>query len=85
VTNVHDEENWHNDMSADLRTPADGARAVTAELVAEFGGELPLDVVQAAVAVAERELRGQTSPQALAELLHRLVQQRLRERLNQPG
>lgn len=72
-------------MSADLRTPADGDEAVTAALAAEFHGVFPVDVVRAEVSVAERELRGQTSPEALAELLHRLARQRLRERLHEAG
>jgi hypothetical protein len=81
VRNPHDEEKWH-DMTAQLQPPADGVRDVTAELVAEFRGALPVDLIRAEVAGAERELRGQTSPQALAELLHRLARHRLQERLD---
>jgi hypothetical protein len=61
---------------------SDGVRGVLADLVAEFRDVLPPDLVRAEVSNAERELRGQTSPQALAELLHRLARHRLQERLH---
>jgi hypothetical protein len=80
VTNVHEEENG-NAMSACPQSDADGVPGVAAALAAEFRDAFPLDLVRAEVSVAERELRGQTSSEALAELLHRLVRQRLQERL----
>jgi hypothetical protein len=81
TTRERERHNDMNDMSAHPLPDTDDVRAVTAALVVEFHHAFPRDLVQAEVSVAERELRGQTSPAALAELLHRLVRQRLQERL----
>jgi hypothetical protein len=67
-------------MPADLHSPPDCVAAVTDDLAAEFAGRLPFDVVSEEVATAECDLRGQVSPPALAELLHRLAEHRCHER-----
>jgi hypothetical protein len=54
--------------------------AVGRQLSAEFDGILPRVIVEAEVAVAEAELRGQVPSGSLDELLHRLAGHRLRER-----
>ncbi len=61
-----------------------GAGDLTDDLAARFATTLPRWVVEAEVAVAERELRGQIPDGALAELLHRLVDVRLRQRTAHP-
>jgi hypothetical protein len=49
------------------------------QLRAEFAG-VPRAVLDAEITVAERELAGQVPAGSLAELLHRLVAWRLRQR-----
>jgi hypothetical protein len=51
--------------------------AVVERLVAEFAGVRPRAAVEAEVAAAGRELRGQVPAGAMAEMLHRLVAARL--------
>jgi hypothetical protein len=58
-----------------------GCRPVAEQLMAEFAGVLPVEVVEAAVRSAEQELRGQVPKDSLEELVHRLAGYRLRERL----
>lgn len=66
-------------MNSDV-VPAPGGRAwVSADVLWRFRGFLPDPVVEAAVAKAAGELRGQVPPGAFDELLHRLVAYRLRE------
>ena len=67
-----------------MRTSADpgsdhGA-AVCADLSREFVGLLPRSVVDAEIRVAQEELAGQVPDGAVGELLHRLVECRLRQR-----
>jgi hypothetical protein len=69
-------------MPADPTAPADCVSRVAVDLAAEFAGLLPLDTVTAEVATAERDLRGQVVPAALAEMLHRLADHRLQERVS---
>lgn len=58
---------------------------VAVRLAAQFAGVLPRRVVAAEVAAAERELRGQVPPAALAEMLHRLAEVRLHEHAVRAG
>jgi hypothetical protein len=51
--------------------------AVVERVVAEFAGLWPRQVVEAEVAAADRELRGQVPAGAMDELLYRLVAARL--------
>ena len=61
--------------------PGTGRRdAVARRLTAEFDGVLPCVIVEAEVAAAEAELRGQVPPGSLDELLHHLAGYRLRQR-----
>jgi hypothetical protein len=53
--------------------------AVVDRLVSEFAGVRSRDAVEAEVAAADRELRGQVPPGAIPEMLHRLVAARLAE------
>jgi hypothetical protein len=62
------------------RPRAGGRSAVARQLSVEFDGVLPRGIVEAEVAAAEAELRGQVSPGSRDELLHRLAGYRLRER-----
>ena len=62
-------------------SPTEAVAEVASELVAEFRGLLPADVVQTEIAMADRELCGQILPAALAELLHRLARYRLEQRV----
>ena len=55
--------------------------AVARRLSVEFDGVLPCVIVEAEVAAAEAELRGQVPPGALDEMLHRLAGYRLRQRV----
>lgn len=66
-------------MSAPARGPElrPDLDAVVERLVAEFADLRPRAVVEAEVAEADRELRGQVPEGAMAELLHRLVAARL--------
>lgn len=63
------------------RSGAWTGNAVCRQLSAEFAGILPHVIVEAEVAAAEAELRGQVPPGSLDELLHRLAGHRLRERV----
>lgn len=56
------------------------ARELADDLGEQFAATLPRAVVEAEVATAERELTGQVPEGSLAELLHRLVVCRLRQR-----
>jgi hypothetical protein len=61
--------------------PGAGRPSVVArQLSVEFDGVLPRGIVEAEVAAAAEELRGQVPPGSLDELLHRLAGHRLRER-----
>lgn len=61
--------------------PGAGRRdAVARRLSVEFDGVLPSVIVEAEVATAEAELRGQVPPGSLDELLHHLAGYRLRQR-----
>jgi hypothetical protein len=51
--------------------------AVVDRLVSEFAGVRSRDAVEAEVAAADRELRGQVPQGAIPEMLHRLVAARL--------
>lgn len=67
-----------------MRTSADpgsdhGA-AVCADLAREFVELLPRSVVEAETRLAQEELDGQVPEGAVRELLHRLVECRLRQR-----
>ncbi|MCO1661202.1 hypothetical protein [Pseudonocardia humida] len=63
-----------------MRVPTTTARELIEHLSEEFAAALPRAVVEAEVATAERELRGQVPDGAVAEMLHRLVDCRLRQR-----
>jgi hypothetical protein len=63
-----------------MPAPTTTAGELTEHLSEEFAAALPREVVEAEVAAAERELRGQVPEGAVAELLHRLVECRLRQR-----
>jgi hypothetical protein len=64
-----------------MSMPSSSATAeLTEHFNREFTPELDPDVVEAEVATAERELRGQVPPGSLEELMHRLVGWRLRQR-----
>ena len=64
-----------------MHAPARGLEpdlaAVVERLVAEFADQRPREEVEAEVAAADRELRGQVPAGAMAEMLHRLVAARL--------
>jgi hypothetical protein len=62
-----------------------GYRPVAEQLMAEFGGVLPVEVIEAEVRSAEQDLRGQVPTDSLEELVHRLAGYRLRERLEAAG
>ncbi|HZG92005.1 MAG TPA: hypothetical protein VEZ42_17475 [Pseudonocardia sp.] len=64
-------------MTAPARGLEPELTAVVDRLVAEFAGVLPREAVEAEVAEADRELRGQVPGGAMAELVHRLVTARL--------
>ena len=66
-------------MSAPARGHGTELTAVTDRLVIEFADVMPRGVVEAEVAAADRELRGQVPTGAMAEMLHRLVAARLEE------
>ena len=68
-------------MTASWSTPEHGSAQLSAHLVDEYAGVLRRPVVEAEVAAAARELRGQVPPGSLAEMLHRLVAYRLLERV----
>jgi hypothetical protein len=53
---------------------------VADRLAAEFEGVIPHALVDVEVGVAELELRGQVPAGSLDEMIHRLVEHRLRER-----
>ncbi|MCO1655786.1 hypothetical protein [Pseudonocardia humida] len=67
-------------MSAPARGHGSELTAVTDRLVIEFADVMPRGVVEAEVAAADRELRGQVPTGAMAEMLHRLVVTRLVDR-----
>jgi hypothetical protein len=62
------------------RSGAGRQSAVARQLSVEFDGVLPHCIVEAEVAAAEEELRGQVPLGSLDELLQRLAGHRLRER-----
>ena len=64
-----------------MLAPIAMVREVTEQLSGEFAATLPRAVVAAEVATAERELRGRVPAGSVAELLHRLVLCRLRQRV----
>jgi hypothetical protein len=55
--------------------------AICTDLAAEFAGLLPRSSVETEVRVAAAELAGQVPDGAVGELLHRLVECRLRQRV----
>jgi hypothetical protein len=65
--------------------PADDVGSVAADLVLRFRDVLPDTVIEAAVAVAAGELRGQVPADAFGELLHQLATFRLREQAERRG
>ncbi|HWM03043.1 MAG TPA: hypothetical protein VNP92_12000 [Actinophytocola sp.] len=66
-------------MDLDLALLTKDVRSVGAELVLRFRDVLPDSVVEAAVATAAGELRGQVPQDAFGELLHQLAAHRLHE------
>jgi hypothetical protein len=67
-------------MSAPARGHGSELTAVTDRLVIEFADVVPRGAVEAEVAAADRELRGQVPTGAMAEMLHRLVAVRIGEK-----
>ncbi|MGI9004091.1 MAG: hypothetical protein ACR2GH_20995 [Pseudonocardia sp.] len=72
-------------MSGDLRGPECCASAVAAHLAAQYGGQLPADIVQTEVHLAERDLSGQVRPESMGELLYQLASYRLHRRIARSG
>jgi len=66
-------------MNQDLALLTKDVGSVGAELVLRYRDVLPDTVVEAAVAAAAGELRGQVLPEAFGELLHQLAAYRLEE------
>jgi hypothetical protein len=64
-----------------MPAPTATGRELTEQLSREFAATLPRTVVEAEVTTAERELHGQVPAGSVAELLHRLVMCRLRQRV----
>jgi hypothetical protein len=64
-------------MHAPVRGPGPELTAVVDRLVREFATVAPRGAVEAEVAAADRELRGQVPEGGFAEMLHRLVAARL--------
>ena len=72
----------HNRVGCDGRSTI---TKVTEHLAVQFDGLHPRATVEAEVEAAELELRGQVPPGSLDELIHRLVEHRLRERARAGG
>jgi hypothetical protein len=67
-------------MNPDLALLTEDVGSVAANLVLRFRDVLPDVVIEAAVADAAGELRGQVPPDAFDELLYQLTAYRLHER-----
>jgi hypothetical protein len=72
-------------MSAPAHGHGSELTAVVDRLVIQFADVMPRGAVEAEVAAADRELRGQVPSGAMAEMLHRLVAARLEEDPVAPG
>jgi hypothetical protein len=68
-------------MDPDLALLAKDVGSVGADLLLRFRDMLPDPVIEAAVADAAGELRGQVPPDAFGELLHQLATYRLHEQV----